>query len=331
MKERNYRVEFCRFLACCIIMTHHAYVLGFSGEYPFERGWAWVDYFFMLTGFFTIMHFKKNPPAEGTCGRTAMKYTLNKFKGFMPLAVFCILGEYLVTVLYSKPESLGLALRGFINMPFEMLMLSSAFHFNPSLSPIWYLAAMFITLPVLCYAVTKWSEIWYILCLLVPLWFYGSYGVTSVRDWPLEPYRAFACMAFGTCCYYIAEWIKTKQFKVFGKAVLTVLELGSLILAVLLTERSSPELVFLVLLFPIQISIMMSNESFLSCVNAGPINKLFAFLGKMSLPMFIIHWLVATIVGKNMAAGYTSLIVYFGSTMILAAFYVMMKGLKKKR
>ena len=331
VKKHNYMVDFCRFLAIGIIMTHHAYIMGYTGDYPFARGWAWVDYFFMLTGFFTIAHFKRNVPEAGTYGKTAVDYTLNKFKSFMPLAIVCILIQYIVVVYQSHPADWVATLRGFINMPFEMSMLSSIFGFNPNLSPLWFVAAMFITLPILCYFVTRFADAWYILAFLLPMIYYGKYGVNTVRDWPMEMYRAFACMAFGTFCYFVAERIKEKQFHTFGKIILTILEVGSLILAVDLTRKPEPELVFLVLLFPIQLSIMMSGESFTTKINNNALNIVLKWLGRLSMPMFILHWLVGTFISIYAPLGRIRLVMYYGITIALSALYVCISSFVKQK
>lgn len=325
MKKHNYMVDLCRFLAIGIIMTHHAYIMGYNGDYAFERGWAWVDYFFMLTGFFTIAHFKNNRPEEGTYGKTAVDYTLNKFKSFMPLAIVCILIQYVVVVYQSKPTDWVMALRGFINMPYEMLMLSSVFGFNPNLSPVWFVAAMFITLPILCYVITKFADAWYILAFLLPMIYYAKYGVNTVRDWPMEMYRAFACMAFGTFCYFVAERIKEKQWNHFTRVLLTVGEIAALLLAVDLTRKQEPELVFLVLLFPIQLSIMMSGESYTARISNRVITSFLKWLGSLSMPMFILHWLVGTLIAIYAPVGRIRLVLYYGITIVLAAVYVFVK------
>jgi peptidoglycan/LPS O-acetylase OafA/YrhL len=331
MKKHNYIVDFCRFTAICIIMTHHAYILGYSGDYPFARGWAWVDYFFMLTGYFTIAHFQQKKPEPMNFGRTAVDYTLNKFKSFMPLAVVCILIQYIIVVAQSAPETWQTALRGFINMPFEMLMLSSVFGFNPNLSPLWFVAAMFITLPLLCYIMTRFQDFWYILSFLIPMLYYAKYGVNTVRDWPMEMYRAFACMAFGSFCYYVAERIREKQICNFTRVMLTIIEVLSFVLAVDLTRKAEPELVFLVLLFPAQLSIMMSGESYTARIGGTVLNRFLGFLGKMSMPMFILHWLIGTLIANYAPVGRIRLVLYFGITMLLAAAYAGVESLRKNR
>ena len=47
MKKKNNMVELCRFLACYVIFSYHA-----GGR--FTTGWIFVEFFFMLSGYFAI-------------------------------------------------------------------------------------------------------------------------------------------------------------------------------------------------------------------------------------------------------------------------------------
>lgn len=49
MKKKNNMVELCRFLACYVIFSYHA-----GGR--FTTGWIFVEFFFMLSGYFAIKH-----------------------------------------------------------------------------------------------------------------------------------------------------------------------------------------------------------------------------------------------------------------------------------
>ena len=46
---KNYYIELCRFLACMAIFSYHA-------SWHLVGGWIFVEFFFMLTGFFMVKH-----------------------------------------------------------------------------------------------------------------------------------------------------------------------------------------------------------------------------------------------------------------------------------
>lgn len=59
MKKRSV-IEICRLIASLVILWHHEYVAKvLDPNEPFIYGWIFVEFFFVLTGYFTISHFSK--------------------------------------------------------------------------------------------------------------------------------------------------------------------------------------------------------------------------------------------------------------------------------
>lgn len=52
---KNAHIELCRFIGAIIILCHHTYL--FENRTYFVTGWLFVEFYFMLTGYFTAMHF----------------------------------------------------------------------------------------------------------------------------------------------------------------------------------------------------------------------------------------------------------------------------------
>ncbi len=88
MKKHNNAVDIARFTGILLIMTHHLYVLGYSGTYIGKDCWVWVEYFFMLTGFFTAKHYAieggKELPDKSNVAIEALSYTARKIKPQIP-------------------------------------------------------------------------------------------------------------------------------------------------------------------------------------------------------------------------------------------------------
>lgn len=57
--DRNCNIEFTRIIAAFMIMSTHQWVLGRS-NYAFYDGWIYVEFFLILTGYFTRRHFDNN-------------------------------------------------------------------------------------------------------------------------------------------------------------------------------------------------------------------------------------------------------------------------------
>ena len=69
-KGRLGAVDLTRFIMILLIMAHHLYLFGYSDDYLGESCWAWVDYFFILTGYFTMQHYEGNNEKDnGNCAR----------------------------------------------------------------------------------------------------------------------------------------------------------------------------------------------------------------------------------------------------------------------
>ena len=49
--KRNGKIELLRFLGVVFIMNAH---FGYNADRPFLGGWYYVEFFFIITGFFTM-------------------------------------------------------------------------------------------------------------------------------------------------------------------------------------------------------------------------------------------------------------------------------------
>ena len=88
---------------------------------------------------------------------------------------------------------------------------------------------------------------------------------------------------------------------------------------------------WIVLSFALGIGIMLSGYSFSSRLNSN----FFSFLGKLSMPMFIWHWLIATVINVICHFFFISsplkLFLYFGGTIAVSitSYYTVEKARKK--
>lgn len=83
-------VELCRFLACYVIFSYHA-----GGR--FTTGWIFVEFFFMLSGYFAIKHLVR---IEGKIENKAtypIQYTIDKFKRLLPYTTVGFVADCLIS------------------------------------------------------------------------------------------------------------------------------------------------------------------------------------------------------------------------------------------
>lgn len=321
MRQARYDiVGLLRFLGMLFVMTHHLYVLGFSGNYLWYSSWPWVDYFYILTGFFTAKHFRIEQDGKynsQNISKDVMRYTLKKYKGFAPYIVVSVLAQYLVELyIYITSGHTAYGLRNIIiDMPYELLCLSSTGIVTAKLAPIWYLSGMLIALPIVVYLMLKFKDIWYIFSWVVPVLYYGKYGVNTIREWPNDMIRAFVCIVLGTFVYLLAVQLnKIEIHSKLKKIALTVCEVGCWAAVVYITGLNKNMLNLTVLLFVVHCTIMFSGKSMTYHIKS----RFFSYLGQLSLPLFLIHWPIAYLVNMMECDIMIKVILYYGLSIIVS-------------
>lgn len=324
-------IEVWRFLFMLFIMAHHMYHLGLKGGYLFRGAWVYVEFFFILTGGFTLRHFEKDRMVSSSAGdaaHEAIVYTLRKFSSFFGYVVAAVFLEYFLQgfSLLASGQLVKFVL-SFQNMPFEVLLLSSSGMINPKLAPVWYLSAMFLVMPLFCYVIQKYRNIFVSIgCWLLPVLYYGRVGVNSLRDWPHDMLRAFACMSLGAFAYLLGLELRKIEWKRWSKFLLTAAEVGGLALTIFFTGKNWELNKVMVLLFVIGAAVMFSGCSYTALVSG----KLFEFLGKITLPMFLLHWAVGTLAKKLFQTMEYRILFYYLVTILLSiVLYLTFQGIRK--
>lgn len=90
MKKKNNMVELCRFLACYVIFSYHA-----GGR--FTTGWIFVEFFFMLSGYFAIKHLVRMEGKIENKATYPIQYTIDKFKRLLPYTTVGFVADCLIS------------------------------------------------------------------------------------------------------------------------------------------------------------------------------------------------------------------------------------------
>lgn len=300
-KQKNSWVELCRFLASfCVIWLHFEYapIPDFqTGSVQRMRGAAiFVEYFFMMSGYFAMTHVKKEQSKGVTFEeRHIMDYTLKKYLHFLPYSVLAVLIMY-TGVCLLREETFKSGLELWMQAPLEALLLcNTGFLANDLVSPLWYLSAMLIALPVVLFFVVRWEKITkYYLTWILPLLIYGfliqKYGTVIQVPWWAADLRAFAGLFAGISLYYLASWLKRFSFSRSFKAVALIFETG-LFAAVIVSTTvdswswSQMDSVFISMIY-VSLAITFSGQTITSSFTSAICN----YLGKLSFPVYCFHW-----------------------------------------
>ena len=314
-KERLGCVDMIRFLMINLIMAHHLYILGFSDNYLGASCWAWVDYFFILTGFFTMQHFTMYPTTQSPA-QSAINYTIKKFKSFIPYVFIAVAIQYFISAQnFLANCHFRDFIKSFSDFPYEVMMLSSSGIVWPKLAPIWFLSAMLLTLPVLIYMILRFRDLWHILAWLLPILYYGKMGINTSRAWPNDLIRAIAGMALGTFVYILAKKLR-ENFPLEKKCMLflSLIEIGCFFLCVYITLRNICYMNLLLLLFLVNTVIMLSGCSYTSKIKGS----FCTLLGKISLPMFLFHCPIGHIASQITPSINARVIIYYVGTILVS-------------
>ena len=338
--NRNGTCDLLRFIFSLLIMAHHIYQIGFANA-PFHAALICVEFFFMISGFFLAQHYESshNPFVTETCAKEALKYTFKKYKSLMYYILPCILLEYSLRIVSCVISEGGFSGAGkiLLNLPLEATMFAQLTE-TRYLPPIWYVSAMLAVMPLICFLYLRFRKAFvYIISWSVPVFIFIARGGVWPSTTGLDALmRAYCYISIGCFLYFVAMYFKKKDIKASLRLLLTGIEALCLILAIaLMAKNRENQYNLIVLLFSIEIVIMMSGCSY--SINLQ--GKFFSYLGKISLPIYTVHWSIGTFIwivySKLNSAGYhislsVRVLLYYSLTIITAMLFALIVDKIKK-
>ncbi len=300
-RQRSQLVELCRFVASVLIVCHHSEMLGHRTH--FVAGWVFVEFFFMLTGYFTARHVARRPPSQGPF-REAVHYTRDKLARVVPFAWTGVaLG---VVAMLLRANLADEWLRMLLSVPYNLLFLQGLPLHLPVVNydvPLWYLTALMLFLPLLVATMRRMPSAYRrLLCWFVPLVLLGHnlvvVGKLSVWEAGVPKLmRGLADLMLGTLAYTIAEWVRGRAT---DRAMLLV-RLGGVasfaalcaIAGVLGVEGYEASVALVALAFVATLLVVTNERNY---VEGRTPYALCGYLGALSMPLFCLHYPVGQIV-----------------------------------
>lgn len=281
-------------------------------------------------GYFTCKHFI-NKQFDGNAAKNSMVYTWIKFKGFLPYVLITVSIEYVYEALPLLAQGVKPFLKSFYNMPFEVLLLSDSIVNEPvHVIPLWFLSSVFLVFPWFCYIIQMKDK--YMLALIswtVPVMYYGYVGVIGGHPYPINLFRTFAGLMLGTFIYFVSTKLSTFK-NINDKLIIlfTFIECSSLLFVLISVLRNWQYHRLNLIAFAIANTLMLSGITATSKIE----NEWMTFLGKLSMPLFIIHWSIGTVVNyyfSEKAYIHKVIIYYIGTFVIALLSYFAIEYLKK--
>ena len=253
----------------------------------------------MVMGYFTCKHFM-HKDGGGKASQNAIVYTLNKFISYMPYVLVAVVIEYVYEALPLLEQGLKPFLKCFKEMPLELLLLSdSIVGGSMHVVPLWFLSSAFIIFPWFCCIMQMKDK--YMLALIswtVPVMYYGYIGVSGEHTYPVNLLRVFAGLMLGAFIYFVSikiSGLKNVSYKmVFW---MSLIEGVSFLFVLMSIFKNWQFQRWSLMAFTVGNILMFSGTTLSSRIKA----KWIILLRKISMPMYIVHWSVITVINYYFA------------------------------
>lgn len=279
-------IEFWRFVAIIVIMSHHAFKLGLNISFAFSSmGWMYADFFFILMGYYTYKHFEDNK-----CDyKGAVQYIVRKFKGFFPYSAAAVITIYIIDAFRLRGEGFLTVIGSFAGIPVEMLYLA----LEGKVFVLWFLMALLVAFPIFVLLLQVKEN--YIICMCsfsIAISYY-LFDLNNNINTIHAVMRALGGLSLGAFIGTVILLIKERGETKWNRSVLTIVEIICMVLPLLIMIRDMevPPMLIIILFF-FGLLIMLSGYSYTIYID----NSLFRYLGAISLPMFIWHPVVANLI-----------------------------------
>lgn len=304
MKEKNNTIEFWRFLGCIGIIFLHfeGALLENDPSRWFRADYLWVDFYFMLSGFFLYLNFRQNRRKEPLRG--AAQYTWGRIKRFAPIyySSFVVIFIYQNYGLLSGGGQIKQILSNLYKSFWELLFLhSTGITWDFVNFVTWYISALLI-IGLFVYSLLLWNEQAF-LGIIAPffvflIYSYYSGGIDVHLHYARISWgagnRAVAGICMGCLVAYFYDVIREKTVTKKQICVLSVLEIVVVLLITweLIGRQLESRNMRLMVLFPVLIFFSMWQKTFLSrALN----HSVCGFLGKLSVGLYFYQTLIRDI------------------------------------
>lgn len=294
--RKNGKIDFLKFIFAIIIMLHHGVqkILGLKVGY-FIGGSLAVEFFFIVSGYLFMASISRMPERTLPVGIETGKFMLRKFKGFYPEVAVAFVLAIVLEVIVDEKSFLTLLQT---TLPNAFLLNMTGIGNNSLHGEFWYLSSMLLCMAILFPLLRKYPHIMTRIILpLTAVFILGYFRVTSKHprsplswlDWTYKGnLRALAEIGIGVCLYPLVQKMQQIKFSTLAKILLSVLEWSLYICFIkYMYEEKASSLDFYYLLV-CAVAILLS---FSACgIDANWFQgRFFAFLGKVSFPLYLSH------------------------------------------
>ena len=309
-KKHNGIISFWKFMFTLMIIALHVGLrmkgmLGITlpNKNIFNGGSIGVEFFFIVSGYLMTKSALRVNIENSNLGLITFKYIWKKIKAFFPYMLIAYSCALILHIQISNLKNYQI-----INTIWDVLLLrmSGIKYWHGILGVAWYISAMLICMIILYPLAIKYKKNF--IYIIAPLsvifiggWISHTYGnIADPEVWTGIIYksllRGFFELSLGAIAYQFAEYVKSLSFTKLGSRVLTFIEIIGFLSIFYFVNKPSPhdkyDFIMILILF-ISISIAFSEKSILQNFSN---NKLFYYMEKISLPMYLNQiWIIEII------------------------------------
>lgn len=305
---KNQSVQLMRFVFSLLVVGYHVQ-MAMNNTTPqlFENGAAAVEFFFIIGGYFLARSLEKLRSQSTVLAPVKLTWTLFKqrIKGIIPIHFVAVIFMLLVIAVGSPQEFWFRFIKG---VPSIFLLQMFPMHYNAYqdalIVPEWYLSTLllsFLVIPFLYFFFRKkYQDLKSVLysVLSVSVIFLGiglllKGQLTMNFIWNL---RAFLEIHIGMIIAYKVQNLKNIPFSKKAQRWLKVIEIVAFAFPILLAYAPLPSsfepmfMAITVVGVTIGLTIMFSGNG--NIIDHKGFNQFFAFLGSLSLPIYLFHPIV---------------------------------------
>lgn len=349
--KKNGKIELFRFVFAICVLFRHIDLKVYNCEKmigPFTIGklcYLGVEFFFIVSGVLFAKSIYKRVEKNNKCehlGKETVSFMWSKIKSLLPYHIFACVFMMLFILVRSKLSAPAIIME---KLPSIFFIQNTGIlgHTPPLIAMEWYLSAMLLSMAVIYPICRKHYETFtHVVAPLLGIFILGyvckKTGHLSGTVEMLGPmfksnYRAIGEILIGMSIYELSKYLSTLQYSKLKKICLSIIENGCYICAIIFMFLDLPNKFEYICLMLLVIAVLLSFTNYNDDMKAKIYNnKVFYFLGAVSLPIYLVQEPIWNIVLKYIP-NHTQLeqsIAIFVGTLVLGIFlYIVVEKYRK--
>ena len=309
IKKHNGNISIWKFIFALLILLHHCnYINGSYAWKFFHQGSIGVEFFFLVSGYLLAakVYSESRKRAKKEIYASTLEFIKNKIKSFYPYLLFSYISFIIISFIFYRYSGY----RYLYSLLDLLLLEQTGIPIGNFMIVNWYLSAMVIAMAIIYPIMTKYKEKFS--CLYGPLLALIGFGILlhvapSIRSymhWNGFIYnglaRALIEITLGTTLYEITKKFDKVKLTKLGSILLSIGQLLLFGFVIVMNSIYINSHYFDWLFLPIIFFGIVIGFSEKTCLSNWCNNKVFYYLEKLSLPLYLNNFLFVRMFNNSM-------------------------------